>query len=219
MESVRRAAAEAVKIYPEINGLVLSSAAFLANGPNVLPSGHEAMFATNVMGPFLFTKLLLQRLQQSDGMILNVIATFNKQIDWDDLESIQNHSTMRAFSRSKTCNRAIAGELARRYAGKISSVAFDPTFIKSDPGMAKEWPPGIMGFAMKTMAAVFAKRPASAGEPAADLLLGRSERSAINGALYKLSKRVKKPDPTMADEAFGKRLWEELERITGATAE
>jgi NAD(P)-dependent dehydrogenase (short-subunit alcohol dehydrogenase family) len=181
---------------------------------NILPDGHEAMFATNVMGPFLLTRLLLPRLEQNDGMILHVIAPFNEPIDWDDLESIINHKTFRAFKRTKTCHRAIAGELARRYAGKISSVAFDPTFIKPSPGVDKKWPSGLMGFALRTMSVFFAKAPAFAGEPAADLIMSQNDRSAINGALFKLDKRMPEPDPAMTDEVFGKRLWEELERIT-----
>ena len=62
MESVRSAAAEALSRFPGIHGLVLSAVALIQNGPNILPSGHEVMFATNVMGPFLFTMLLLERL-------------------------------------------------------------------------------------------------------------------------------------------------------------
>jgi NAD(P)-dependent dehydrogenase (short-subunit alcohol dehydrogenase family) len=135
MESVRLAAAEAMNRFPMIHGLILSAVVLVQNGPNILPSGHEVMFASNVMGPFLFTQLLLERMQQSDGLVLHVIAPFYKEIDWDDLESIRNHRTGTAYDRTKTCNRAIAGELARRYAGKISSVAFNPTFIidKTDP--------------------------------------------------------------------------------------
>ena len=102
-----------------------------------MPSGHEVMFATNVMGPFLFTNLLLERMQQSDGLLLHVIAPFHESLDWDDLESLKNHRPMKAFNRTKECNRIIAGELARRYVGGISSVAFDPTFVldkRSDKG-------------------------------------------------------------------------------------
>ncbi len=66
MESVRLAAAEAMDRFPMIHGLVLSAVALVQNGPNILPSGHELMFATNVMGPFLFTQLLLERMEQSD---------------------------------------------------------------------------------------------------------------------------------------------------------
>jgi len=38
-------------------------------------------------------------------------------------------------------------------------------------------------------------------------------------ALFKLDKRVKKPDKAMKDEVLGKRLWDELARLTGLTAE
>jgi NAD(P)-dependent dehydrogenase (short-subunit alcohol dehydrogenase family) len=58
MESVRLAAAEAMDRFPVIHGLILSAVTLIQNGPNILSNGHEVMFATNVMGPFLFTQLL-----------------------------------------------------------------------------------------------------------------------------------------------------------------
>ena len=221
MDSVRLSAAEAMNRFPMIHGLVLSAVALVQNGPNILPNDHELMFATNVMGPFLFTQLLLERLQQSDGLVLHVIAPFHNEIDWDDLESIRNHDTEIAYHRTKTCNRAIAAELARRYAGKISSVAFNPSFIidKTDPELKKRWPSGFMGLFWRVMTVLLAKPPAVAGEPIADLMLSYRDRSAINGALFKLDKRVEKPDKAMNDEVLGKRLWDELVLLTGLTAE
>ena len=221
MESVSLAAAEAMNRFPLIHGLILSAVALVQNGPNILPSGHELMFATNVMGPFLFTQLLIERLQQSDGLVLHVINPSNKEIDWDDLETIKNHKTTLAYERTKVCHRVIAGELARRYAGKISSVAFNPTFIidKSDPELDKRWPSGFMGLFWKTLTLLLAKPPAIAGEPIADLMLSHRDRSAINGALFKLDKRVEKPNKAMNDEVLGKRLWDELDLLTGLTPE
>jgi len=221
MESVRLAAAEAMDRFPMIHGLILSAVALVQDGPNVLPSGHELMFATNVMGPFLFIQLLLERMQQSDGLVLHVINMSNKELDWDDLESIKNHETETAYERTKMMHRVIAAELARRYAGKISSVAFNPTFIidKSDPELAKRWPTGFMGFFWKVMTLLIAKPPAVAGEPIAELMLSYPDRSAINGALFKLYKRVEKPDKAMNDEVLGKRLWDELVLLTGLTPE
>jgi NAD(P)-dependent dehydrogenase (short-subunit alcohol dehydrogenase family) len=218
MKSVRLAAAEAMNRFPKIHGLILSVGVLKQKGPNILPSGHELMFATNVMGPFLFTQLLLDRMQQSDGLVLHVVAMDHKEIDWDDLESIKNHKSGDAFNRTKTCNRVIAGELARRYAGKISSVAFDPTYIidKTDPELKKRWPSGLTGFFWKVMTVFFAKPPTVAGEPIANLMLSYEDRSAINGALFKLDKRVKKPDKAMKDEALGRKLWDELVLQTGA---
>jgi len=221
MESVKHAAAEAMNRFPKIHGLILSAVALVQNGPTILPSGHEVMFAANVMGSFLFTQLLLARMQQSDGLVVHVIAPFYKEIDWDDLESISNHKTTTAYERTKTMNRVIAAELARRYTGKISSVAFNPTFIidKTDPELAKRWPTGFMGFFWRVMTVFFARPPAVAGEPIADLMLSYRDRSAINGALFKLDKRVEKPDKAMNDEVSGKRLWDELVRLTELTAE
>jgi NAD(P)-dependent dehydrogenase (short-subunit alcohol dehydrogenase family) len=240
MKSVRRATAEALNRFPKIHGLILSVGVLKQNGPHILPSSHELMFATNVMGPFLFTQLLLERMQQSDGLVLHVDglvlhvinperAVARTQIDWDDLESIKNHRTMDAFNRTKKCNQVIAGELARRYTGKISSVAFDPTYIidKSDPELAKRWPSGelakrwpsgLTGFFWKIMTALMAKPPAVAGESIANLMLSYQDRDAINSALFKLDKRIEKPDKAMNDEALGKHLWDELERLTGLTS-
>ena len=221
MKSVRLAAAEAMKRFPKIHGLILSVGVLKQNGPYILPSGHELMFATNVMGPFLFTQLLLERMQQSDGLVIHVVATHNNEIDWDDLESIKNHKTGAAFNRTKRFNRVIAAELARRYAGKISSVAFNPSFIidKTDPELKKRWPSGFMGFFWKVLTLLIAKPPAVAGEPIANLMLSYKDRNAINGAFFKLDKRVKKPDKAMKDEELGKRLWDELVLLTGLTPE
>ena len=219
MESVRLSAEEALKRFPVINGLVLSVGALIQNGPHILDSGHEVMFATNVMGPFLFTQLLIERMQQSDGLVLHVIAPFNKKIDWEDIESIKNHRTTTAMDRTKTFNRMIAGELARRYAEKISSVAFDPTYVidKSDPELAKRWPSGFRGFFWRLMTVLFAKPPATAGEPIANLMLTVQDRSAINGTLFKLDRRIEKPDKAMNDKKSGKRLWDELVLLTRLT--
>ncbi len=221
MESVKLAAKEALNRFPTINGLVLSVGAFIQNGPNILPSGHERMFATNVMGPFLFTQLLINRLEQSEGIILHVIARFKKEIDWDNLESINNHKAMTAFNRTKVFNRIIAGELARRYAGKISSVAFDPTYVidKTDPSLKDRWPSGLRGFFWRIMTLLFAKHPAFAGEPIANHMLSHENRHAINGALFKLDKLVKKPEQAMNDEIAGKRLWDQLVKKTGLISE
>jgi NAD(P)-dependent dehydrogenase (short-subunit alcohol dehydrogenase family) len=220
LDSVRSAATDALERYPAIDGLVLSVGLLAQDGPRILPNGHELMFATNVLGPFLFTQLLLERLQQSKAMVLHVIAPFYEDIDWDDLESIQHHETEPAYHRTKTMDRMMVAELARRHAGTVSSVAFNPSFIidKHDPSLKDRWPSGFTGFYWRVLTALIAKPPHVAGEPIADLMM-RSDRRAINGALFKLGKRVTKPDKAMSDEASGRRLWDELVRIVQPTPE
>ena len=216
IDSVRAAADEALNRFPAIDGLVLSVGALIQGGPTVLPSGHEVMFATNVIGPFLFTNLLLDRMQQSDGLVVHVIAPFHEALDWDDVESLEQHRPMKAFNRTKECNRIIAGELARRSAGKISSVAFDPTFVldQSDPELKDRWPSGFAGFVWHVMAIFRAKPPEVAGEPLAELMLSSPDRSSLNGALYVLDQRSDKRDEAMNDEVEGQRLWDRLELMT-----
>ncbi len=220
MDSVRLAAADALDRFPAIDGLILSVVNLGQHGPTVLPSGHELMFATNVMGPFLFTQLLMDRLQRSGALVLHVVAPFYESIDWDDLESIEHYEDEPAYHRTKTMNRVIAAELARRYPGQISSVAFDPGFIidKHDPTLKDRWPTGFTGLYWRVLTALVAKPPRVAGEPIADLMLSTPDRQAINGALFKLDKRVTKPDKAMIDTAAGQRLWDELVRMTGLTA-
>jgi len=75
-----------------------------------------------------------------------------------------------------------------------------------------------MGLFWRVMTLFLAKPPAVAGEPIADLMLSYQDRSAINGALFKLDKR-EKPDKAMNDEVLGKRLWDELVLLTGLTPE
>ena len=50
-------------------------------------------------------------------------------------------------------------------------------------------------------------------------MLSHRDRSAINGALFKLDKRVEKPNKAINDEVLGKRLWDELELLSGLTPE
>lgn len=216
MDSVRGAAAEALDRFPGIDALVLSVGVYAQGGPTIVAGGHELMFATNVMGPFLFTELLLPALEGSGGMVVHVVAPSHEPMDWEDVESIRRHRTIRAFNRTKTCNRAMAGELARRYAGRICSVAYDPAFVidKSDPDLKKRWPKGPVGLFWRAMTVLFAKPPSVAGEPLAELILSAPDSSGLNGAMFKLDRRIEKLDEAMNDVELGRRLWEELSTRT-----
>jgi NAD(P)-dependent dehydrogenase (short-subunit alcohol dehydrogenase family) len=49
LDIVKRAVAETMSRFPRIHGLILSAVTLVYNGPNILSSGHELMFVTNVM--------------------------------------------------------------------------------------------------------------------------------------------------------------------------
>ncbi|MGI9641318.1 MAG: SDR family NAD(P)-dependent oxidoreductase [Acidimicrobiia bacterium] len=217
LDSVRDAATEALDRFPVIDGLVLSVVALIQGGPNILPSGHELMFATNVLGPFLFAQLLQDRLDESGALVVHVVAPFHEDIDWEDLESIEHHKTGVAYNRTKTMSRMIAAESAERSTDGVSWVAFDPPFVidKNDPGLKDKWPKGPLGMFWRGMTMVAAKPPRVAGEQLADVMLLQPDRQAINGAYFKRTKQVA-PDKAMCDTASRQRLWEELALIAGA---
>lgn len=213
-QSVRRAAVDAMQRFATINGIVHSAGVFRQDGPRVLANGHEEMFAANVLGPFIFTEVLFERLAECGALVVHVIARFNATLDWPDLESIANHRPMRAFNRTKICNRIIAGEMSRRHAGRVSHVAFDPTFVidKSDPELTNRWPKGPTGLAWRTLSLLFARPPAVAGEPLADLFTQHPNRASLNGTLYRLNKQAAKLDPAMHDTRSAQLLWDHLMR-------
>ena len=75
------------------------------------------------------------------------------------------------------------------------------------------------GFLLADDDCIICKATCVAGEPIANLTLSHQDRHAINGALFKLDKRIEKPDKAMNDETLGKRLWNELVQLTGLTSE
>lgn len=216
LESVRTAAESLRDRFETLDGLVLSVGVFKQGGPHLLPDGHELMFATNVLGPFLFTRLLLDVLERSHGTVVHVIATFRATLDWEDLESLRRHRAMKAFDRTKLCNRLFAGELARRYEGRVTSIAFDPTFVSdpSDDALKQRWPTGLTGLLWRVYARLRAQPPEVAGVPLAELMLSPDVRE-LNGAWMVLDEKADRPGPDMQDEEAGAELWRRLDRLAG----
>ena len=99
-------------------GLVLSERAETVDG-------YEATFATNHLGPFLLTNLLLDRITASaPSRVVNVASTAHnaarKGIPFDDLQSERHYRGMRVYGQSKLANILFTLELARRLEGRAS---------------------------------------------------------------------------------------------------
>ena len=221
LESVRNAANSIIERFGAVDVLILSAVIFAQDGPTILPDGNELMFSTNVLGPFRLATLLKPSVEAARGVIVHVVAPFQRDIDWDDLQSIRHHRSMEAYERTKTCHRIVAGEMARRWGDRCISVAFDPGFVidPNDPDLRKRWPTGLTGLLWRIYAAVAAKSPAIAGHAIAELVTRSSDRRQINGAYYNLTKRLDKPDPSMSDPELGSRLWAVLEALAFPDAE
>ncbi|MFW9971632.1 MAG: SDR family oxidoreductase [Candidatus Odinarchaeota archaeon] len=79
--------------------------------------GHETTFATNHLGHFLLTNLLVEMLQSSaPARIINVSSGSHKRgkLDFNDLMLEQKYGRFKAYNNTKLANILFTYELARR---------------------------------------------------------------------------------------------------------
>ncbi|HTP11643.1 MAG TPA: SDR family NAD(P)-dependent oxidoreductase, partial [Anaerolineae bacterium] len=102
--SVRRAVAEFLARHNRLDVLI-NNAAIVTQKRHVTADGLEMMFATNHLGPFLMTNLLLDCLKASaPAQVLTVSAPSTVALNFDDLQSAQHFNALRAFGATKMCN-------------------------------------------------------------------------------------------------------------------
>ncbi len=114
-----RAAAQQVRVgYPLIDRLI-NNAGMVSTRHRVSADGHELTFATNHLGPFLLTRLLLDALAPA-ARIINVASKVHYRGRMD-LETVDDprarYSAIAAYSRSKLGNVIDTLVLARQLAG------------------------------------------------------------------------------------------------------
>lgn len=126
---------------------VLINNAGIAATPGVTQDGFEVTFGTNHLGPFLFTSLLLPRLQEAKrARIVNVASRAHERvhdIDWTMLERPTRsvRERLRMYGVSKLMNVLHAAELARRLAGTgVTTYALHPGVVASEIWRQAPWP-------------------------------------------------------------------------------
>ena len=103
------------------------------------PDGVEMNFGLNYLSCFLLTSLLRETLERSGGgRIVNVASDTYKQVgrlDFDDLESQDKYSSLRAYGSSKLAMILWTRELARRVEGTgVTANALHPGLVASNFG-------------------------------------------------------------------------------------
>lgn len=123
------------KEYPKLD-ILINNAAYFEHGAKykLSENGIELTFATNVVGPFLLTYLLLDLLKESnDPRVLNassnIIKHFfspKKQIDFENLQGIKDkdykHNVYNTYRNSKIALLMLTFRMAKEY--KESGVKF-----------------------------------------------------------------------------------------------
>ena len=98
--------------------------------------GLETVFATNHLGPFLLTNLLLPALTAGAPSRIVTVSSGAQamgRIDFDDLQSVRSYNEIRVYNQTKLANILFTYELARRLAGTgVTANAVEPGFVKTN---------------------------------------------------------------------------------------
>lgn len=117
LTQVRRVAAEFNARYARLDVLVNNAGLILNPQREVSADGYELGLATNYLGPFLLTALLLGKLRQSPAARVVNVASEAYQMakpDLDDLQATRHYGALRVYGNTKLFNILFTQELARR---------------------------------------------------------------------------------------------------------
>jgi NAD(P)-dependent dehydrogenase (short-subunit alcohol dehydrogenase family) len=132
---VRRAAAEIRARFPTVD-LLINNAGVMEVPCQRTGDGFELTLATNHLGPFALTGLLLDRLAAGARIVtVSSMAHRDGVIDFGDLQAERHYDAEQAYSQSKLANLLFTYELDRRLraagAGVIA-VACHPGVVYTD---------------------------------------------------------------------------------------
>jgi protochlorophyllide reductase len=135
LASVRSAAAEVADRYGRLD-LLINNAGVMAPPRTLSRDGFELQFATNHLGHFVLTLLLLPLLRQSPAArVVHVTsgAQYFGRIAFDDLQGERRYDRWQAYSQSKLANVMTAVELQQRLQAEGSGVLS----LAAHPGLAR----------------------------------------------------------------------------------
>jgi retinol dehydrogenase-14 len=163
--------------------------------------GIETVFATNHLGPFLLTNLLLPVLKASaPSRVVTVSSGVQSmaKIDFEDLQATKSYSEIRSYNQSKLANLMFSYELARRLEGTgVTANAVEPGFIKTN--LKVPFPFSIFSFMRGS--AVDGARPSV-------YLASSPEVDGVSGKFFNHKGVAIQSSKDSYDEDAAKRLWQ-----------
>jgi NAD(P)-dependent dehydrogenase (short-subunit alcohol dehydrogenase family) len=216
LASVRRGAAEILEQAPRLDVLVNNAGLVLSERAETV-DGYEATFATNHLGPFLLTNLLLERIEASTpGRVVNVASTAHnaarKGIPFDDLQSTRHYRGMRVYGQSKLANILFTLELARRFEGRgVTANSLHPGTVRSGYGAGGDTR-GFLAFGIR-VASPFFLSPAK-GARTSVYLASSPEVEGVTGKYFVKCKQGT-PRRWAQDPNAAQRLWRASEELVG----
>ncbi len=203
LTSVRRAA-EALLVTQQPVDVLVNNAG-IAGTRRLSKDGFDITYATNHIGPFLLTNLLLPRLREApQGRVVNVASNAHfmiKEADWSGLErrTTPQRSAFKDYGMTKLMNVLHAKELARRLAGtRVTTYALHPGVVASHIWRALPGPVQWIAKLFMLSNEEGARTPLyCATDPALSGTTGR----------YYYKNREAKTSPLAEDAALARELW------------
>jgi retinol dehydrogenase-12 len=212
LASVRSAAATFLATDHPLD--VLVNNAGIAGTRALTRDGFDLTYATNHIGPFLLTNLLLPRLRESEeGRIVNVASMAHmqvKEIDWSVLarRTVAMRSGFAAYAVTKLMNILHAKELSRRLADtSVTTSALHPGAVASNIWRAVPQP--LQWFVKLFM------HSNEQGARTPLYCATAPELRGVSGRYYNRSREVS-PNPVAESEALAGELWDRTEQIVAA---
>jgi len=210
-KDIRRAAQEINNKYQSID-ILINNAGAIQDLRNETVDGYETTFATNHLGYFLFTNLLLDKLKTAPkARIINVASSAQQmgKLNFDDLHLKNGYTPMKAYAQSKLANIVFTYELAKRLKNtNITTNCVHPGVVRT--GFAKD-SKGIVKFFF-SLAKPFMRNAVKGAETMISLSTS-PELEGVSGNFY-FDKKIKKSIPDSYNDLIQKRLWEESEKLT-----
>lgn len=193
---------------------LLINNAGLAGARGFTKSGFELAFGVNHIGPFLFTKLLQQRIVQSaPARIVTVASRAHTRVGGIDWEAVRKPTkTLTAipeYGVSKLANVLFSRELSRKLAGTgVNTYALHPGVVATDVWRSVPWPfRSLIKIGMIT----------TEEGALTTLHCATSAEAANETGLYYDKCRARPPSKVGADDALAAELWKRSEAwLTGA---
>ena len=211
-ESVRAFVAEFAATHLRLHVLVNNAGIYTAKR-RLTPNGVESTFASNHLGHFLLTNLLLDKLKASaPARIVNVASEASRwgTVHFDDLTLGRRWSGFQAYNQSKLANILFTAELARRLAGTgVSANAVHPGGVRTN--WARHGA-GAMGVAVRLFSPFMV--PAAKGADTVAWLASSPEVDGASGGYYQRRTRID-PNPIAGDAEVARRLWDVSARLAG----
>ncbi|MFD7848070.1 oxidoreductase [Nocardia sp. NPDC059764] len=229
LDSVGKAAA---RLHDEVErvDLLVNNAGMLGRARSLTVDGFETTFATNHLGPFAFTGLVLDLLLAAPaGRVVAVTTGFASKkdapIDLDDLFFERRpYKGFQAYAQSKLANVLTAFELQRRLNGtdtELMSIAAHPGAAESD--FAQNLGPVLTFLSRPSLRWVFRVGMQTVEMGALPMLRAATDPAVQPGDLFGPAGFTKgypvlnAPSEQALDPDLAARVWAESERLTGVT--